>query len=236
MERQQHQHGSKQPRPPIPERSSQQLRKPKAAFSLGKPVWNRSLVVLGSAWVVVVIIAFTAVSGLLSPNLSSNNQTPGAAPVRVTATTAQATSQSRLPLWLFGAIALSCATGSILVSKQVNRPPRPRKNTKPKRLAPYIAPAATESFFLTTQSQPPVATVPSVALVPGSVPHAPSAAPFMAPATLMQLAHQESQAVRKTPNVQAPSATANNKPLDWGEASLADKLDIRKPRSISSLL
>jgi len=58
----------------------------------------------------------------------------------------------------------------------------------------------------------------------------------MAPATLMQLAHQESQAVRKTPNVQAPSATANNKPLDWGEASLADKLDIRKPRSISSLL
>jgi len=58
----------------------------------------------------------------------------------------------------------------------------------------------------------------------------------MAPATLMQLAHQESQAVRKTPNVQAPSAPEKNKPLDWGEASLADKLDIRKPRSMSSLL
>jgi hypothetical protein len=58
----------------------------------------------------------------------------------------------------------------------------------------------------------------------------------MAPATLMQLAHQESQGAIAQTDVSATVSSEDTHPLDWGKASLADKLDLRKQRSVSSLL
>lgn len=233
MERQQQPHRARQSRPPIAGRT-QSAHKPKAAFSL-QSRWSVSLALLGSAWVVMVVIALTALSGLLSPSSSSGSQSRGTASIRRSISTAQVTDQSRLPLWLFGAIALSCVTGSMLISVQAKRPLRPRKSVHPKRLAPYVAPPATEPAFLSVSSTlPQVPTAPSVAMAPPPVPVAPTAAPFIAPATLMQLAQQRSQTTgQPTGAARAPEDT---RPLDWGDASLADKLDIRKQRSISSLL
>lgn len=239
MQRQQHQHGSKQPRPPLPARSHQPLRTSKAALSLGKPGWTLALVVLGSAWIVVAVIALTAVSGLLSPNASNGKRPPGTAVIRETTETAQRNSPTRLPLWLFGAIALSCAAGSILISKQANRPSRPRKSTKVKRLAPYGAatipqPAPSPAPQPQPTYPPPL---PSFVLNPGHTQSFSTApAPFVAPATLMQLAHQEAQGAIAQTDVSATAASEDTHPLDWGKASLADKLDLRKQRSVSPLL
>ncbi len=190
---------------------------------------------LCSAWLAVVVIALIAISGLLSPNLSSSNSPRGTASARVTTSDTKKPNQSRLPLWLFGAIALSCAAGSMLISKQATRPPRSRKSFKPKRLTPYVVPETTEPLFPTT-APPQVATPPSFALVPQPYQYAPTAAPFMAPTTLMQLAQQVSETIEQTAATPTAIASEDTHPLDWGEASLADRLDIRKPRSVSPLL
>jgi hypothetical protein len=241
MERQQHQHWVRQPRPPLSTRSRQPIRTSNAAFRLNKPV-ALSLVILGSAWVVVLVIAVMAVNGLLSPSASNGHRTPGAAIIRDTAETSQTNSQARIPLWLFGAVALSCAAGSMLIAKQANRPPRPRKSIKVKRLAPFVMPAVEPSpspIPSVPQPKPPYpAAVPSFVLNQRQTPQpSNTGSPFMAPPTLMQLAHQETQSVEKTADVSVTVVPSGDQhPLDWGEASLADRLDIRKQRSISSFL
>ena len=247
MERQQQQHWARQPRPPLAARSRPPIRTSKATFSLGKP-GVLSLLALGSAWIVVLTIAMMAVSGLLSPSASTGNRPSGAVIIRETAETARANSQARIPLWLFGAIALSCAGGSMLVAKQANRPPRPRKSAKVKRLTPYAAtPASQQAVSPAPQPvfptpQPPQhypPAIPSFVLNSGQVQPLSTVGtmPLMPPATLTELAHQEAHAAvgqRGTAVTVVPSEEKH--PLDWGEASLADKLDIRKRRSISSLL
>ena len=291
MERQQQQHWAKQAQPPLAARSRQQGQPAKATFSLSKPGCALSLLLLGSAWVVVMIIAVTAVSGLLSLNASNGHRTPGAAAMRETAETAPANSPARLPLWLFGAIALSCAAGSMLISKQANRPPRLRKSSaKVKRLTsrpaavepqpilqsispqptpqpapqpmrqpipqptpvPAMAPvqppprhpAPVPSFVLhrqqpsaATDASPPETSAPEISTPETSTPGAASGKPFAAPITLMQLAYQAVQPSEPATNVPVTVVPPDAKhPLDWGKASLADQLDIRKRRSISSLL
>ena len=248
MERQQHQQWARQPKSPLLGRSRQPLRTSKAAFSFGKPGWALSLVVLGSAWVVVLVIAMMAVSGLLNPSASKGNRTPEAAIIRrETAETARASTQARMPLWLFGAIALSCAAGSMLVAKQANRPPRPR-HTKVKRLTPYAPAPPTELPPL--PSPPPLPAPPSLPTLhhPPAVPsfilnsrqaQHPStvAMPSTAPPTLMQLAHQDAQFVEQPTDVSVTVVPREDKhPLDWSEASRIDRLTNRKQRSISSLL
>ncbi|MBW4690342.1 MAG: hypothetical protein KME27_01105 [Lyngbya sp. HA4199-MV5] len=219
----------------MPAHSSQPLRKPRTALSRGKFRWHLSLVLLGSAWLVVVVISLIAVSGLLSPNLSSNKPPQGTAAVRSTPSEVTRASQSHLPLWLFGAIALSCAAGSMLISSQANRPPRSRKNAKPKRLAPYAASEAAP-LFPTAAPTTVETALQSLALVSQAPQPAPVAAPFMAPTTLMQLAQQVSQTAKQAADLPTAIVPEDKKPLDWGEASLADRLDIRKPRSVSPLL
>ncbi|XGV95758.1 MAG: hypothetical protein ACAF41_23830 [Leptolyngbya sp. BL-A-14] len=228
MDRQQHQHRSRQPQPSKPVRSGQQVRQAKAR-------WGLSLVLLGSAWVVVVVVALTALSGLLSPDLSTN-QPSRTASIRATPT-APVSGQSRLPLWLFGAIALSCVAGSMLLSAQANRPPRPRKSVRPKRLISHRAPETTALSFSDSENLPsqPILDAPGVAMAPHPPQPNLAATPFMAPATLMQLA-QHARSVEQPTGGATAIPPENTSPVDWGEASLADKLDIRKQRSISSLL
>lgn len=231
MDRQQHRHRSRQPQSSKPVRSGQQVRQSNAPFTLGRAGWSLSLALLGGAWVVVVVVALTALSGLLSPDLSTK-QPSQTASIRATPA-APVSDPNHLPLWLFGAIALSCVAGSMLISAQANRPLRPHKSVKPKRINSYNAPkTATPSF--SELPSPPIAP-PEIAMVPSPSQADRSPAPFMAPATLMQLA-QQAQSMGQATGMPAVIVPEDNHPVDWGEASLADKLDIRKQRSISSLL
>ena len=257
MKRQQHR--SKPPQSPIPARSSQPNRQKSAitaAFS--RFLWTRPFAVLGGAWVVMVVISLVAVSGLLSPESSNGKKTTETAIVRTMAKTHQKEQrQSRLPLWLFGAIAVSCAAGSMLVAKQAMRPPRPQARSsklKPKHLTPYPAPSALEA--IPTVPEPMEPSMPTISSPPAPVPtpsfvlesrrtQTAGATPSV---TLMQLAQMQLNQTKQTkaapaavqptvPPVKVASVTVvppeEKSPLDWGEASLANQLNLRKQRSVS---
>lgn len=253
------QHRSKPPQSPMPARASQpNCQKSAMTVALSRFLWTRPFAVLGGAWVAMVVISLVAVSGLLSPDSSNGKRLTETAIVRTMAKTPQREQrQSRLPLWLFGAIALSCAAGSMLIAKQAVRPPRPQVRSsklKPKHLTPYPAPSVIEEtpsalepmeLSIPTPSPPPVpAPAPSFVLEPRrnqTVGATPSV-------TLMQLAQMQlnqNQPMKAAPAAQqatvppvkvAPVTVVppeEKSPLDWGEARLADQLNLRKQRSVS---
>jgi hypothetical protein len=88
--------------------------------------------VWGGIWASVLLIMLIATASLLSPTASGERRVSGAAlGSSSTQTTPTEQSKSRIPLWLFGAIALTCTAGSILVSKQLAAPERPYRRPKP---------------------------------------------------------------------------------------------------------
>src|SRR5579883_1325518 len=130
MERPQHRDRITPPSTPISARS-QPLPPPHPARHI------RPLLILGGAWLSVLVVALVAVNGLLNPNLSKQSQTSSAAIASRRIETVQVgKQQTSIPLWLFGAIALSCTVGCGLISRQANRPARPRQSSKPQRLRP----------------------------------------------------------------------------------------------------
>ncbi|XHX77262.1 MAG: hypothetical protein RBJ76_22900 [Stenomitos frigidus ULC029] len=222
---------------------------------LSRFLWTRPLAVLGGTWVVMVVVALVAVSGLLSPESSNGKKkNTETAIVRTMAKTPQREQQGRLPLWLFGAIALSCAAGCILISKQATRPPRLQTRTskpKPNHLTPDPDPGALEVM---EPLMPPLSSTPASAPMTASTAPMPSfvleprrtqaATPSVASVTLMQLAQMQPNPTQPTPARQlsvAPMTVApvtvvppeEKSPLDWRDASLAERLDLRKPRSVS---
>ena len=253
------QHRSKPPQSPTPARSSQPNRQTSAiTVALSRFLWTRPLAVLGGAWVAMVVISLVAVSGLLSPDSSNEKRTTETAIVRTMAKAPQREQQSRLPLWLFGAIAMSCAAGSMLVAKQATRPPRPQARSlklKPKHLTPYPAPSALEEIPAPEPMEPSIPTplsppapvpTPSFVLEPRRN-HTVGATPSV---TLMQLAQMQLNQTKAAPAAGQPTVAPvkvapvkvasvtvvppeEKSPLDWGEASLADQLNLRKRRSVS---
>ncbi len=106
-------------------------------------VQNYPLLTWGGIWVSILLVAAIAVGGLLSPGLTSGRRATGAAfgssAIGETEITA---SNGRATFWIFGAIAITCTAGSILVSKRFSRPPLSHhKLSRPKRPKPYVASA-----------------------------------------------------------------------------------------------
>lgn len=233
MEKRQQQHWD-QPRPPMPTRSKPSRRSKSTPVSVARLMQTRPLLILGGAWALAMVVALVAIGGLLSPNLSNGHQPAGATiHARVAEAAQNSKRQSGIPFWLFGAIALSCAAGSVLISRQATRPPRPRKSAKLKRLQPH----SKESFALVPRPQPATDYVPLPAPQPQTGSN-PLPAPLASSTTVVQSVHPRSQRlVQRSPDVPVtvvPSEESH--PLDWGNASLADTLDLRKQRSLSSWL
>jgi len=209
---------------------------------------QRPLFLWGSVWVSMLVVGLVALNGLLSPGSSNGSRSTGAALSSGAASMPSDPNGGRIPLWLFGAIALSCTAGSVLVSRQLARPapfsrtskpfPKPtlptpapppsQKETKPRRLSSYVA---TEFPFPYSQ---PLLSRASTAQTHRSTTVTPPK-PHKAPsAKLPDTARPIAQTSSEVPVAVVPSD--ENHPLDWGNASLADKLDIRKQRSVSSWL
>lgn len=97
------------------------------AESLARLLEARPMLFWSGLWVSMLLVAMVSVSSLLSPGLT------GGQTAAIDASPAEAAQQmkqqSRVPLWLFGAIALSCTAGSLLISKQL-APPRSRSVTR----------------------------------------------------------------------------------------------------------
>ncbi|MGI0486215.1 hypothetical protein ACN4EK_12310 [Pantanalinema rosaneae CENA516] len=223
----------------------------------------------------LLLIALVAIGGLLSPGASERRSvSTTVVGSDSTLATQPMPQQARVPLWMFGAIALTCTAGSILVSRQLNRPPvPPRRMTKPRSrsVKRRLRPQATAQLAL-----PPIATSPQVQHQPPTArrsphPHAgqrlnqrpaPQPPHPAIPPALGQSASAPAPVERsvlppllKRPSTSAKSAPAQvvlprptvqasvsilppdiRKPFDWQTTELADAVDLRKRRSLSSLL
>lgn len=222
-----------------------------AMVYLARLLETRPAVFWGGLWASLFLVMMVSLSSLLSPG-SPGRMASGAAFGSSSTKTAQEVKQkNRVPLWLFGAIALSCTAGSILVSKQLTRtsnsrpfprpqsqvhparapkPPRVRRQT-PKRLKPY-SPA--EVPLATMHQAPAAAKPPTRTPAPAQLPPQLTMPPQLYPPT---------KRVQRPvpPPVMTPSTRVSvtvvpddeNHPLDWGTASLADAVDLRKRHSVA---
>lgn len=188
---------------------------------------NYPLAFWGGLWALMVTIAGLSVVGLISagpmepeeqtapsPTLTVVPPTQTALPsfIRVDQSPEQPPEVKEVPLWLFGGLGLGCAMGSLLIVRQMNRP-KPRRLTKPvkKGFKPVPATAVRQQR-----------------------PHSTSAL-MRRPVTSAAIQLSQVKAERTQPVVTVVP-TSENHPLDWGEDSLADLMDLRKQQSLTSLL
>lgn len=165
-------------------------------------------------WVALALVAGMAVGELLNPGGRKQPTTkrPADTPA-VVSPSPTATRSPESPLGVFGLIALSCAIASWLLARQFNRP------TATQRLVKKAKPS--NSKLVIRKSGTRRTSVP-----PSSNPH-PSLPAVVTPKS------QDSQGSEPTVTV-VPAEEAH--PLDWQEHSLADMLDLRKQRPLSSLM
>lgn len=126
-------------------------------------------------------------------------------------------SESGIPLWVFGAIALGCAGGSLIVSRLLVSSPSATRRRGPARKTKPV---------LKAQGARPSKRKVRTAQAPG--PKGRRRVPVRSPAS-------QTMAPAPQPMVTV-LAPEESHPLDWGETSLAEAMDIRKRRPISSIL
>ncbi len=83
------------------------------------------LIFWSGVWVTTLLTAGVAVTGLMNPDLSTRNPLPLAAPEEAIAPQAAVVSveATLAPIWLFGAIAISCGFGSMLLAQRFKQQP-----------------------------------------------------------------------------------------------------------------
>ncbi len=156
---------------------------------------HRPSLVLSGVWGFLIAIAAIAVLSLTNTGRVEQQET-----LDHPAKTSSQTS-SPISLWLLGAVVLTCAAGSVVIYKRLNRSSQPcRLRQRAQRL--------TRSTEHGRQHLLP--------LVPVSAPAQPPVPAEAEP--MVTLPPQEIQ------------------PLDSGSESLAEMMDIRKQRSLSSIL
>jgi hypothetical protein len=258
MERSQHQKRSEDSGPPMSNETDQQSSLNSSVDKVAQFVQASPLMFLGGLWVSILLIGTIGLSGLLSPGLSSGRRASeasfGSSTVATNVEPTKERSRQRIPIWLFGAIALSCTAGSIFVSKKLTRTDRPRRISRPKHPANYAAtsrpkrprkpPQAGRAQPRSTHPRPLKPFSPSDYPTPLSSQtvlqaYSPVSKPISTKNSGVQ-AYQPRPATAssaKKPVAPVPVTIVppeENHPLDWGEASLADTMDIRKQRSLSS--
>lgn len=199
-------------------------------------IQKRPFILWGASLVLVLLMGGIALKGLIYPGPLE--------PTEPELATVPAKPQPpQIPevdsnLWLFGAVALGCAAGSVLISRQLERLGS-RSQSSPAKPKPR---AVTSRLNATPQRQPGKASrhsSPSVrrkkataSVKQGS---APAATAFQAETTRMRPATYPATSVVIEPVVTVVPEDESH-PLDWGEASLAEMMDIRKQKPLSSLL
>lgn len=111
---------------------------------------TRPVVFWGGVWTSIFLVSLVAVGCLLSPSASSNRTAsaivPDAEPAVETAPTHR---EGQAPVWMFGAIALTCVVGSLLVAQYLK--PSPATKSKGNKRASKSLKLGTK---LVSKSQP----------------------------------------------------------------------------------
>lgn len=180
---------------------------------------KRPIAFWGGLWASIILVAAIAATGLIStgpPELEKAEPKPTPTPVftqgsspeaSAIASTSQDGASEGLPMWLYGAIATSCATGTVLILIALRMKPSRRRRQPLKRST--TAPAAVRKKRPLSPKRRPVSSRRV---------QQPPVTTFSATPVVTILPPEESH------------------PLDWGDDSLADMMDIRKRQSLSSLM
>jgi hypothetical protein len=178
------------------------------------------LIFWGSLWLGLVSLTGFALVNLLSPySVQQNAQQPGS-PKVASSTTIEAhdwnPAPTGLPLWSLGTLVFGCAAGSWLLVYQFNKPEQPRKTTVKK------------AVYTPQTRHKPAASVVATPIVP------------IQPKPSTPVTSSASRSAIVPTRIAQPLVTVvpaeESHPLDWGEASLAEMMDIRKQRSLASLM
>ncbi len=158
--------------------------------------------------------------------------------------------QETLPGWFFAAIALSCATGCFILWRWLNRSgakASPRQKTVPPKTVPPIAKGhavARRRLRSRPRKSPRPATqrkmAPAASLARTSTSQLGKRRPAFSQVTAQKTVMKKTAAKVAKNNRTEPVVTVvppgENHPLDWGEASLAEVMDLRKQQPLSSIL
>lgn len=193
--------------------------------SLQKFLHNRPLTFWGSLLLGLFLVGSVAVNGLFNP-APSELETPAPLP-----TPQKSVADDGVPVWLFGAIAFSCATGcglilaSLRLRQMEQRRYRRRKVKKPKPSPPVaIAPPPS----------PTLAEIPPPLDVP---PPPPKVISFQIKAPTVPKNPGNRQSNLPIPPLEVTILPPDAKhPLDGNQDTLTESIDLRQSQSLSSLL
>lgn len=239
-------------------------------MSLIRLLEARPLAFWGGLWASLFLVAIVSVSSLLSPGSGGKTASGAAFGSSSTSTvvTDASSNKNRIPLWLFGAIALTCTAGSVVVSKRLNQtqplqsstphawqdPPRSlRQAPVRRRLQPFSESEAPLPFSRRSVAPGSLPTgmkpvKPRKRPVPLAAPPPPrgkrvrrvAAAPMPVQPIKVTKRVPRSMSNLATPTPRKVRVTVvpehENHPLDVGATSVADAMDLRKQRSLSSWL
>jgi hypothetical protein len=164
----------------------------------------------GGLWVVVILVGSVATIGLFNPGpIDQGASVPTSNLGTIQEATPKSTAREVSSFSLFGGVALGCAMGSLLVTHFLRHATGRRQTTK--RLKPVTA--ARKKRRRPSQRSHPVASHP------------------MPRASESALNTQDNQLTQVTV---LPAQESH--PLDGGKESLAEMLDLRKRKSLASLM
>lgn len=186
----------------------------------------------GAVLTVPLLITGLAVTILMDPSYVARQSDPTATVADQSASPQAAAQQDKeLPLWSLGAIVLSCAAGTVMISRRFNKsePERPQSNRsqrlqKPQKLA---AKGNVSPPRPIQRPQLVAATQPVRAVLPPNLRSTPPA--------LKAARSTAARPIANEPIITVVPAEESH-PLDWDEKNLADAMDIRKRRPLSSWL
>lgn len=204
---------------------------------------KQPFIVWGASLVLVLLTGSIALRGLMSPGPEPDSpptpitQTEKSANPKQPQKADNAEVEQSSNLWLFGAIGLGCAAGSFLIAKrleQMESSPSARKKSQVK--------ATQQPATMMRRTQQPQALGRPVRrrkAAPQSVSARRVAVPAVAvaapPMPTSVSAYSTTAAVVTEPVVTVVPDHETH-PLDWGDASLADMMDLRKQRPLSHWL
>lgn len=235
----------------------------------------RPLLILGVLWVVLLLIGMAAYDNLMHtvkdmpevvatdledyPHQRGQDDAAAPAPVETADTSlmpageAEAISQavsapdgSTVSPWSMGALVVTCALGCLMVSRQLQTPPRPRRKPQKRGLV-HPQPAPTTRVRSSAPTTAPAKSSPVKSAKAAPEPTRPQrldpydpAQPFGVPVA-SQGSVLSSEPVTPTPPAAPPADVTvlpedTVHPLDWPEDSLVNSVDMRRQRSLSSFL
>ncbi len=204
---------------------------------------KQPFIVWGASLVLVLLTGSIALRGLMSPGPEPDSPPTPIAQTEKSANPKQpqkadnAEVEQSSNLWLFGAIGLGCAAGSFLIAKRLEQ----MESSPSARQKSQVKTTQQPATMMRRTQQPqalgrPVrrrkAAPQSVSARRVAVPAVAVAAPPM-PTSVS--AYSTTAAVVTEPVVTVVPDHETH-PLDWGDASLADMMDLRKQRPLSHWL